>query len=59
MARACDQKTPFDLKPAPRRPEPAPLPELETYQSVTLVFGPRGRFAGFRTTTETAPPAKP
>lgn len=56
MARPCDSHPPFDPQPKPKRPEavPDPIPE-RTVETVQLVFGPRGRFAGFKSTFTTEP----
>ena len=55
--RACDQHPPFSLQPQPRRPapKPAPVEEQRTVETVSLVFGPSGRFAGFERTYSTEP----
>jgi hypothetical protein len=47
--RSCDQLAPFDPNPQPKRSEPATAqPETREVETVELVFGPRGRFAGFK-----------
>lgn len=52
MGRPCDEHPQFDLRPQPRRPAPKPAPaeEQRAVETVELVFGPLGRFAGFKRT---------